>query len=140
MYFGKVERRSEVRRGDLGRAKFCDRIMFWPCNFLKCFQVAKNPKPHILRLTLGALLGATWTVRVTSSMSLCRLLGRIERMQNCLPECSGIAVCDDEYLQSTLWGMNLYQHLQMIYKDKARYCVVFVSENYIKKNWTKHEL
>ena len=27
-----------------------------------------------------------------------------------------------------------------MYRDKAKYCVVFVSENYIEKSWTKHEL
>jgi hypothetical protein len=62
-----------------------------------------------------------------------------ELLARMLRDC-GVRVFYDEYLQSTLWGKNLYQHLQMIYKDKARYCVVFVSENYIKKNWTKHEL
>ena len=52
----------------------------------------------------------------------------------------GVRVFYDEFSKATLWGKDLYQHLQKIYKDKAQYCIVFVSENYIKKNWTKHEL
>jgi TIR domain len=46
----------------------------------------------------------------------------------------------DEFLKATLWGKDLYQHLARIYKDRAQYCVVFVSKAYVSKNWTKHEL
>jgi TIR domain len=53
---------------------------------------------------------------------------------------SDVRVFYDEFVKSTLWGKDLYQHLETIYKDQAKYCVVFVSEAYIKKNWTKHEL
>jgi TIR domain len=53
---------------------------------------------------------------------------------------SHVRVFYDEFVKATLWGKDLYQHLEIIYKDKARYCVVFVSASYIQKNWTKHEL
>jgi hypothetical protein len=46
----------------------------------------------------------------------------------------------DEFDKSNLWGKDLYQHLQSIYKDKARYCIIFISDSYLKKSWTKHEL
>ena len=46
----------------------------------------------------------------------------------------------DEYEQAVLWGKNLYVHLSSVYKDKARFCVVFLSEYYAKKLWTRHEL
>jgi hypothetical protein len=51
-----------------------------------------------------------------------------------------IKVFYDEFYQATLWGKDLYQHLQSVYRDKATYCIVFVSEKYVEKNWTKHEL
>jgi TIR domain len=51
-----------------------------------------------------------------------------------------VRVFYDEFNKSTLWGKDLYQHLQHIYKDKAKYCVIFVSRSYLEKNWTKHEL
>ncbi len=51
-----------------------------------------------------------------------------------------VRVFYDEFYKSTLWGKDLYQHLQHIYKDKAKYCVIFVSRSYLEKNWTKHEL
>jgi hypothetical protein len=42
--------------------------------------------------------------------------------------------------QASLWGKDLYQHLQEVYRDKAKYCIVFVSKHYAEKNWPKHEL
>src|SRR6516165_7112224 len=53
---------------------------------------------------------------------------------------SGVDVFYDEYNKATLWGKDLYQHLQDIYQNRARYCVVLVSKDYIKKHWAKHEL
>jgi hypothetical protein len=51
-----------------------------------------------------------------------------------------VSVFYDEFAKATLWGKDLYQHLQEIYQYKAQYCVVLVSKNYVEKNWTKHEL
>lgn len=51
----------------------------------------------------------------------------------------GYRVFYDEYEQATLWGKNIYEHLSSIYKDKARYCVMFLSQHYAQKLWTNHE-
>lgn len=53
---------------------------------------------------------------------------------------NSVTVFYDEFYRAQLWGKDLYQHLQEIYKEKSRYCVVFVSEAYLLKSWTKHEL
>ncbi len=53
---------------------------------------------------------------------------------------NGIRVFYDAWEQSDLWGKDLYQHLDAIYRSAARYCLIFVSEHYVKKAWTKHEL
>lgn len=45
----------------------------------------------------------------------------------------------DKYEAASLWGKDLYTHLDEVYRKKARYCVVFLSENYRKKLWTNHE-
>ncbi|WP_422080264.1 toll/interleukin-1 receptor domain-containing protein [Ulvibacterium sp.] len=39
-----------------------------------------------------------------------------------------------------MWGKDLYQYLNDIYLNKAKYCVLFLSQNYANKLWTKHEL
>ena len=51
-----------------------------------------------------------------------------------------VRVFYDKYEQANLWGKDLYQHLQVVYRDKARFCVVFLSGAYARKLWTKHEL
>lgn len=52
----------------------------------------------------------------------------------------GVSVFYDEFEKDALWGKDLFQHLADIYKNKARYCIVFVSKYYRSKKWTKHEL
>lgn len=51
-----------------------------------------------------------------------------------------VKVFYDDYEKSDLWGKDLYQHLNDVYRWKCRYCIVFISESYSKKLWTKHEL
>lgn len=50
-----------------------------------------------------------------------------------------INVFYDNFEQELLWGKNLYTYLFDLYKDKARYCVMFISKHYKEKLWTNHE-
>jgi 5S rRNA maturation endonuclease (ribonuclease M5) len=52
----------------------------------------------------------------------------------------GIEVFYDSDEQAKLWGKNLYQYLESVYKEKAQYCIVFISKAYVEKRWTQHEL
>lgn len=52
----------------------------------------------------------------------------------------GIKVFYDKFEVANLWGKDLYQYLSHIYKDNARFCVIFVSQNYKDKAWTRLEL
>lgn len=52
----------------------------------------------------------------------------------------GVKVFYDKYEQASLWGRDLYQHLDEVYRKRAKFCVVFISEAYSQKLWTKHEL
>jgi hypothetical protein len=51
----------------------------------------------------------------------------------------GIKVFYDKYELVTLWGKNLYDHLQDVYQNKATYTVIFISKHYAEKIWTNHE-
>jgi hypothetical protein len=51
----------------------------------------------------------------------------------------GIRVFYDNYEKADLWGKDLYSHLDDIYMNSARYCILFVSNNYASKVWTSHE-
>ncbi|KAF5432386.1 hypothetical protein C5S36_08620 [Candidatus Methanophagaceae archaeon] len=46
----------------------------------------------------------------------------------------------DLYEQADLWGKDLYQHLQSVYRDWSQFCVLFLSQAYAQKHWTRHEL
>src|SRR5271157_1314656 len=52
----------------------------------------------------------------------------------------GISVFYDADEEANLWGDNLFVRLAEVYADKARFCVILISTNYAKKEWTRHEL
>ncbi|GAA0273042.1 hypothetical protein GCM10009539_70610 [Cryptosporangium japonicum] len=45
----------------------------------------------------------------------------------------------DQFEIVNLWGVDLPEHLDDVYRRKARYAMVFASENYARKMWTNHE-
>ena len=51
----------------------------------------------------------------------------------------GVRVFYDEYAQADMWGKDLYTHLDDVYQNAARYCVLFVSKHYARRVWTDHE-
>ncbi len=51
-----------------------------------------------------------------------------------------VSVFYDSWERAKLWGKDLYQYLDMIYRQAAQYCIIFVSRHYVEKAWTKHEL
>ncbi|MEV6244116.1 TIR domain-containing protein [Lentzea sp. NPDC051838] len=51
----------------------------------------------------------------------------------------GVSRFYDTDEQADLWGKNLVEHLDQIYRHDSRYCVMFISEAYVRKMWTKHE-
>lgn len=52
---------------------------------------------------------------------------------------SGVKVFYDKHEQVDLWGRDLYEHLSDIYKNRARYTIIFISKHYATKLWTRHE-
>ncbi|MFA8434269.1 MAG: toll/interleukin-1 receptor domain-containing protein [Marinifilaceae bacterium] len=45
----------------------------------------------------------------------------------------------DKYEQATLWGKDLFTHLNEIYSNSAKYCLMIISKDYAEKQWTSHE-
>ena len=56
-----------------------------------------------------------------------------------LLEAGGYSCFYDEDELANLWGKNLYDYLSSVYKDRARYCVMFLSQHYERKLWPNHE-
>ncbi|PPQ49062.1 hypothetical protein C5G87_10565 [Paenibacillus peoriae] len=52
---------------------------------------------------------------------------------------SNVRVFYDMYETVSLWGKDLYTHLDDIYRKKSKYCVMFLSKHYKEKVWTNHE-
>ena len=63
----------------------------------------------------------------------------VEEMATML-EGKNVRVFYDDFEKANLWGKDLYQHLQKVYRDMARYCIIFISQWYAEKAWPKHEL
>lgn len=51
----------------------------------------------------------------------------------------GLKVFYDMFEQTNLWGTNLYDKLDEVYRTKALFCVLFISQHYAIKVWTNHE-
>ena len=50
-----------------------------------------------------------------------------------------IAVFYDYFEEENLWGKNLISYLEEIYTHKSKYCVIFISQYYVQKEWTCYE-
>jgi len=62
----------------------------------------------------------------------------VEKVAACLKE-AGVRVFYDKFESADLWGKDLVAHLQDVYQNRARYCVLFISERYVNKPWPRHE-
>lgn len=52
---------------------------------------------------------------------------------------NGLNIFYADFEEVDLWGTNLYDTLDTIYRLKAHYCVVFLSRHYAAKVWTNYE-
>ena len=52
---------------------------------------------------------------------------------------AGFSVFYDGFYPEDLWGKDLVQTFYEIYSKRARFCVIFVSEEYNNRAWTLHE-
>lgn len=50
-----------------------------------------------------------------------------------------ISVFYDAFERADLWGKDLYAHLSDVYRNRARFCVMFISRHYEQNLWTNHE-
>lgn len=57
-----------------------------------------------------------------------------KRLQNL-----GIRVFYDEFFPSKLWGKDLAIELEKIFTKKSKYCLMLISKDYIRKDWTRQE-
>jgi len=54
-------------------------------------------------------------------------------------ERKGLEVFYDRFKQSHLWGKNLIEYFQEVYYSKSKFCIMFVSNDSLRKMWPVHE-
>lgn len=54
-------------------------------------------------------------------------------------ESRGVVVFYDRFEEANLWGKDLAEHFDSIYRKQGRFCVMFASRRYAEKLWTRHE-
>lgn len=64
--------------------------------------------------------------------------GLAESLANKL-KAAGINVFYDDFYPAQLWGKDLVEFFDGIYRKKSRYCVMFISNEYASRLWTIHE-
>jgi hypothetical protein len=62
----------------------------------------------------------------------------VERVAEFL-EKHGVIAFYDKYEPATLWGKDLVEHFDRVYRKQGRFCIMFVSRYYAEKMWTRHE-
>ena len=50
-----------------------------------------------------------------------------------------VAVFYGEDAMADMWGSNLVDFLQDVYRRRARFALIFISQHYVAKKWTNHE-
>jgi hypothetical protein len=54
-------------------------------------------------------------------------------------EDAGFTPFYDDYYPEQLWGKDLVVFFDEIYRERSRFCVIFVSKDYSERMWTNHE-
>lgn len=62
----------------------------------------------------------------------------VEKVAASLRE-KGVRVFYDKFEAARLWGKDLVDYLQDVYQNRARFCVLFISQHYVNKPWPRHE-
>lgn len=61
-----------------------------------------------------------------------------EKLATILKE-ANFSVFYDEFYPEYLWGKNLVDTFDEIFRKRSRYCVIFISKEYKDRVWTNHE-
>jgi len=90
---------------------------------------------HIPSATISKSTAYEYDVAVSFAGSQRHLA---EALSNKIRE-KGYNVFYDHFYPEQLWGKDLAVFFQDVYKNKARYCVMFISGEYRDREWTIHE-
>ena len=52
----------------------------------------------------------------------------------------GVRVFFDPFFETKMWGKELPEYLMKVYYKESRYCMIFISKEYVSKAWPTFEL
>ena len=52
---------------------------------------------------------------------------------------TGLSIFYDAFQESHLWGKDLSIYLHDVYSKKSKFCIMFISKEYVEKFWPSHE-
>ena len=140
----------DIKIGLIGGPKFCPH----------CERFLAKEKPHLIELATAArrLLSKGKDKQIDKRMKLrderdsvestetfdvaLSFAGEDRAKANALATAlknNGLRVFYDDFEKSKLWGEDLYSYLSDLYRFRATYCVMFLSQYYARKLWTNHE-
>ena len=109
-------------------------------NTLDIVRQIARPKPATpakpVTMAMDAALPSSFDVAISFAGSERELA---EKLATIL-QSAGFAVFYDNFYPEHLWGKDLVAFLDEIYRKRAKYCVVFISNEYKERRWTSHEL
>lgn len=62
----------------------------------------------------------------------------VDRVASML-DAANVSAFYDKNETASLWGKDLVEHLDLVYRTRGRYCIMFVSRHYAERMWTSHE-
>jgi len=95
-----------------------------PCPVCKGFGEVEKPSPHLKYQIAVSYASEDREVAEEYANSLVQ---------------KNVKVFYDKHEQANLWGKDLLEKLDEVYRKQAEYCVIFISKHYAKKLWTNHE-
>lgn len=104
-----------------------------------CRRFSLQPSPH--QVTYTAAVNTPTTASFDFDVALSYAgedRAYVEQVAALLRE-RGIQVFYDQYMESELWGNDLYVVLDEVYRRRARFTISFISVHYVSKPWTRHE-
>jgi GTPase SAR1 family protein len=140
-YFAQEERRGVsgkyVKFGYFiggNNAKIKDRL---GKSFFAAVERAFGPTVDITAQESKKKLAETYEFDVTLSFAG-EQREYVERVASILAR-KGLKVFYDRFEQSQMWGENLIEYFQEVYYSKAKFCIMFISNDYLRKMWPVHE-
>lgn len=98
-----------------------------------------SPQPTLPQKVTKAIPKVTSTFEYDVALSFAGPERPIaEKLANVIRD-AGYRVFYDNYYPEQLWGKNLADFFDRVYRKDSRYCVVFVSREYSERIWTNYE-